>query len=187
MAEYENLVPDNIIEGNAQTAIKASTKTKTSIAKYSNFLITINPNYSAEKISTPELRKEVGGKLIMLHEFLKKEFTEGRMLKKRSSSPDDWKCPPVDSIGPWKLEVGDNKGWIHMHFMASFHGEVHIDVNAVRAKSNEVFGQKTHVDVKYYKDNNKILHHYVGKQDGTSKPPKGSHFWGTLIPEPEIN
>lgn len=181
---YENLVPDSIIDGEEQPKQQDEEK-KVSVAKHSSFIVTINPNYGRAKIETPELRKQVGGKLLMLYDFLRTEFSQGRMLKKRIGAKDNWKCPPLENIGNPNLQVGPAKGWIHMHFIVGFSGEVHIDVNSVRAKSNEVFDTKTHVDVKYYRDTGKIVKHYVGR-DAKEQIKPGHFMWQTLIPDPEI-
>ncbi len=171
---YKQLVPDEIANGTAEpeeTKGDDGPKKPVSIAKHSNFIVTINPNISTKKTPTPDARRTLGARLLQLNDAIKTQFSQGLLLNQRGAKSADWVCPPLESYQP-SLEISSKNGWIHSHATVTFNGEVHINLAALRSFIKEsYFPNGFHLDIKYYKDTAKIVNFYVNKMQGTTVQP----------------
>jgi hypothetical protein len=168
MEGFDKRIDPSILAGfNDIPSPKPKAKAKSTKKKMlidSNFLITINSNRAPSKLrKDPSLQMKTADDLYKFSDLMFDEFRAGKLLiPKGGKAIDGWAPPPLIHHET-QLELAPNKKMLHTHNLVKFSGQCYIDVIALRARATEFFGNKIHINVKFYADSQKAREMYINK------------------------
>lgn len=173
MSNYEDidkLIPDDLLKDVTDFKSDKQEKKHSKLAKKSNFILTINPNFSYKQLDSVFKKKGLARRLILLNQELETGFKNGNFLKKKGLAKN-WIAPPVISYD-YKLEKGHRNGFIHTHSVLRLDGTAHVDVSKLRnhiKTSVNGFKRPIHLDVRWFQSSTEnIMDAYINKSNEVS-------------------
>jgi hypothetical protein len=162
-------IPEDILNFSKGKSKKKVVDTEVKQARNaSNFLITVNPNVSINTLDT-QGRKDVYRALLSAGEGMRAEIEKNNLVKPRGLPRIGFQAPAIKKFES-SVEIGSEKGFLHLHILISFDGECHIDLQPTinyffqwlkrwREKPSEIY-----VNVRYYTDLAAVMVAYLAKQ-----------------------
>lgn len=159
-------LPEEFLQFTKPTKKKVDAKPK--VQANSNFIITINPNISYKKL-TQDTKIQLGRQLLGLGNSMTQSMSTGQFLLPKGSKtrdPTSTFVPPKLISAQTKLEVGQEKGFVHIHSVVMFEGQCFVDLVALRDYSRQVMGRVCKVQVKAFNNTVAVMEAYINKGQG---------------------
>jgi len=160
-------VPENILNFSGPGSVVANYQAVKDESDNSNFLITVNPNVSYKLTDSQELRAELYRKLRAAMNRLGSGFHTKELLK-----PFPVMSQALGSTVKqyeFNIEIGNNKGFMHVHSILLLEGKAHIDVKKctelldAELKGYHEAGQHCYINVKAFRDQKAVINAYIHK------------------------